>query len=222
MRLTSLHFMGVEIPLRRSFTHARATREKTLNCLVIARLDDGVEGLGEGVPREYVTGETPQTTRYALTTADFSRLAGDFTSFADVVDALRGWDIPTDADHVNHAARCAVEIAVLDAFGRCFDVPIGRAASLILDRRLLHEKPQPVRYSIVIPLAGARKRVWLARLARLAGFGAVKVKVGKDVDDDVAAVESMRRALGPRVDLRIDANGAWSIDQAREALDRMK
>lgn len=46
----------------------------------------------------------------------------------------------------------------------------------------------------------------------LVGFGAVKVKMR--VPTDVELVARVRDAVGPRVALRVDANGAWDVDTA--------
>jgi muconate cycloisomerase len=56
-----------------------------------------------------------------------------------------------------------------------------------------------------------------ARRMKLIGIAQVKVKVG--FDDDVARIRALREALGPRVSLRLDANGAWTIERALEVLD---
>src|SRR5262249_58069942 len=48
----------VRIALRKAIRHASYTRTSTDNLLVRCVLEDGTEGYGEGVPREYVTGET--------------------------------------------------------------------------------------------------------------------------------------------------------------------
>jgi o-succinylbenzoate synthase len=53
------------------------------------------------------------------------------------------------------------------------------------------------------------------------GCRTAKVKVaepGQSLDDDVARVAAVREALGPEGMLRVDANGAWSVDRAVEAL----
>jgi o-succinylbenzoate synthase len=58
--------------------------------------------------------------------------------------------------------------------------------------------------------------------ARLAGAPAVKVKVGRcRVDEDVARVRAVRDAIGPHVPLRVDANGAWDLDAAVDAITRL-
>ncbi len=54
-----------------------------------------------------------------------------------------------------------------------------------------------------------------AQQYRLAGFPAVKMKVGRQpVMDDAALVRAVRQALGPDVALRLDANQAWTFAQA--------
>jgi len=55
--------------------------------------------------------------------------------------------------------------------------------------------------------------------ATLAGYPAVKVKVGFDGDVDLVA--AVRDVVGPRVALRVDANGAWDIDTAVSRLARL-
>ena len=55
--------------------------------------------------------------------------------------------------------------------------------------------------------------------ASLAGYAAVKVKVGFAGDVDLVA--AVRDAVGPRVALRIDANGAWDLDTAVAQLARL-
>ena len=53
---------------------------------------------------------------------------------------------------------------------------------------------------------------------RLYGFAQVKVKVGVAGQDDPARLAVLRRILGPKTDLRLDANEAW---HAAELLDRV-
>jgi o-succinylbenzoate synthase len=56
----------------------------------------------------------------------------------------------------------------------------------------------------------------------LAGFPAVKVKVGRaDPRDDLDLVAAVRDAVGPDVALRVDANGAWDFDTAAAVIRRL-
>ncbi len=58
-------------------------------------------------------------------------------------------------------------------------------------------------------------------IARYPGVRTVKVKVaerGQELADDVARVAETRRVLGPAGRIRLDANGAWTVDEAERAI----
>ena len=54
----------------------------------------------------------------------------------------------------------------------------------------------------------------LARDAVDAGFKHVKLKVGRDLPDDIRRLRIARDAVGPDVRLMIDANQVWEVDEA--------
>ena len=58
-----------------------------------------------------------------------------------------------------------------------------------------------------------------AAAAARAGFTCVKVKVG--VGDDAGRVAAVRAAVGPEVELRLDANGAWDVDEAVRSIEAL-
>ncbi|HEY5978797.1 MAG TPA: o-succinylbenzoate synthase [Microlunatus sp.] len=85
--------------------------------------------------------------------------------------------------------------------------------------------PTPVRDVIevnaTVPAVGPARA---AALVRDAGCRTVKVKVaepGQALTDDLDRVAAVRDALGPRGRIRVDANGAWDVAQATEALGRL-
>jgi L-fuconate dehydratase len=57
-----------------------------------------------------------------------------------------------------------------------------------------------------------------AREALDAGFTHLKLKVGGNLDDDLRRARLMRAAIGPDIRLSLDANQAWSVDEAIVAL----
>lgn len=86
--------------------------------------------------------------------------------------------------------------------------------------------PEPVREQVEVNAtvpAVPPERV-AAVLAGFDGCRTAKVKVaesGQNVDDDVARVAEVRALLGPSAHIRVDANAAWTVDQARDALGRL-
>jgi O-succinylbenzoic acid--CoA ligase len=78
---------------------------------------------------------------------------------------------------------------------------------------LLTERPRSgvCSHALVRDLAEARR-------AMGRGVSALKVKLGvRSLGDDLAWLKGLRRALGPEPVLRVDINGAWSLEEARRA-----
>jgi muconate cycloisomerase len=217
VELTAYH---VRIPLRRPIRHASHRRTETDNLLVRCVLEDRTEGYGEGVPRDYVTGETIDSTLALLRHSDLPgqlEACSDFGRAVALAERLRLAPTPGDDRGIaGNAARCAVELAVLDAYGRALGEPLS-AVTRLLAADLFEPQPR-VRYSGAITTAKGLK-------ARVAGFAMwiyrfrqIKVKVGIAGYDDVDRLRTIRRWVGPRVDLRIDANEAWSTEEAAERI----
>lgn len=86
--------------------------------------------------------------------------------------------------------------------------------------------PEPVRDEVEVNAtvpAVPPERV-AAVLAGFDGCRTAKVKVaerGQSVDDDVARIAEVRALLGPAAQIRVDANAAWTVEQARDALTRL-
>jgi L-alanine-DL-glutamate epimerase-like enolase superfamily enzyme len=52
------------------------------------------------------------------------------------------------------------------------------------------------------------------------GFSTFKLKLG--IGDDAAQVRAVREALGPRAQIRVDANGAWDVETAKRTLSELE
>jgi len=106
------------------------------------------------------------------------------------------------------AARHAVELALLDLRAQREGVPLAK----LLDPRALPEVAVSALLSSVSMPELARE----AQRAAADGFTTLKLKVG--LDDDFARAAVVRDAVGPRVKLRLDANGAWTREEALQRL----
>jgi muconate cycloisomerase len=181
-------------------------------------LDDGTTGWGEGVPRDYVTGETIDSALQLLLNSDLGgqlEPCQDFAAAVAMAERIRLAPVKgDDRECQGNAARCAVELALLDAAGRHFGEPLS-AVTKVVASECYDPRPQ-VRYSGALTGARGLKAPVYALMLRLYGFRAVKVKVGLAGIDDVRRLRGIRRGLGRKIDLRVDANGAWSADNVVE------
>src|SRR5262245_51348125 len=225
MRVVELTAYHVRIPLVRPVRHASHARTFTDNLIVRCVLEDGTQGFGEGVPREYVTGETIDSAIDLLKRSDLGAQLDpcrDFPAAVRMAEHLRLAPVPgDDRDCAGNAARCAAELAWLDACGRRFKDPLSRVTLLLAPE--LYEDAHQVRYSGAILSAREGFKLFLACLrVWLYGFRQVKVKVGIEGCDDVYRLRTVRRRLGKKVDLRVDANEAWTPATAAERIRELE
>ncbi|MBI3411748.1 MAG: dipeptide epimerase [Planctomycetes bacterium] len=224
MRVVELTACPVRIPLKKPIRHASHTRSETDNIVVRCVLADGAIGFGEGVPREYVTGETIESGLELLRRSDLPGQledCGDFAAAVSMAERLRLAPVAGDDRRCQgNAARCAVELGLLDAFGKHFGEPVSAATQRIAPE--LFEPKERVRYSGAITSAQGWKARFAAWKMWIYGFHQLKIKVGIAGQDDVKRVGSIRRRVGGNIDLRVDANEAWRPDEAVQRIQELK
>src|SRR5438105_9661602 len=211
MRVVELEARHIRIPLRRKVTHASHVRTETDNVVVRCALSDGSVGYGEGVPRDYVTGETIDFALDLLRRSDLRTRLTPCENFIEAVhlaERLRLAVVPGDDRMIQgNAARCAVELALLDAYGRTFGEPLMNVTQILAPD--LYEPRERVQYSGAITKAKGWKARVYPLILRLYGFRQMKLKVGIPGYDDVQRTGVIRRWAGRKMDIRIDANEAW-------------
>lgn len=165
---------------------------------------DGVIGHGEAAPLEAYDGVSIERTQAALESyRPVLERSGELNG-AQLVDACRQIDdLP--------AALAAIDLALWDRGGRVRGLPV---SALITDDPAAEV---PVNATVsALDRAGVAEDA--ARAAR-AGFQCVKVKVG--VGDDAGRVAAARAGAGPQIALRLDANGAWDVEEAVRTIDAL-
>ena len=115
----------------------------------------------------------------------------------------------------NWFAKSAIEMACWDVVGRMKGKPV---------YELLGGAVRPLTIRNRFSLGAYPPEVAAERAAQLVavGFQTIKVKVGTGDDEDVARVHAVRAAIGPNIELTIDANAGWSDESARTCLARMQ
>lgn len=224
MTIVAMDLHRIAVPLKQKIRHASHERTESENLVARVTLDDGTTGFGEGVPRLYVTGETVETAMASLARVDVARRIGRPSGLAEVVSRLSEWTLPENEEDprgmAGNAGRCALELAILDAYGKRFGASLSEAIRISrVPGVSLHDRPRPVRYSGAVTAASARKERISCVKMRIYGFQHVKIKVGVPGQDDPARLRMFRKILGRGMDLRLDANEAWSLDSL---IDRVR
>jgi len=209
MRLDRLEIFTFPVPFRTVFRHASAARSRAENIVVRVRDASGLAGYGEGCPRSYVTGET------VAGAAQFIRdRRAAIVAEIDGIDALRRWiDANRAAIDRNPAAFCAVELALLDLFGKAENAPVEDIAGLprlsgaFAYSAILGDSPFPVFW-------------WQFRRYRRAGFSDFKMKASPHAARDRRKLRLFRRHIGGPVALRVDGNNLWQT--AEHCVDHLR
>ncbi len=227
MRIADLTVFSVRIPFKKKITHASHSRTDTDSLVVRCRLMDGTEGWGEGLPRPYVTGENLDQARDVIRATDLvGQLGGDWPELPASVERLSRFDVHRKADDdrgcFGNSARCAIELSVLDALCRVHQQPLSSITALLPMTAAIRTQVDRVRYSGAFTAMTPWKQISRALLMRAFGFHQAKVKVGVPGVDDIALLKRLRSWLGNAVDIRIDANEAWSCTNLREKLEPLQ
>jgi L-alanine-DL-glutamate epimerase-like enolase superfamily enzyme len=214
---------AVDLPFRVPFRHAAAARRTSESLFLRAQLDNGVEGWGECLPRSYVSGESREATLILLRDEILPALVGwSFASRAEVISFLERADgkAPQEwvaSDVPQSAAWCSVDLALLDAVGRTDGEPtwIGDDNRDSTTRNSGGE----CRYSGVV--SADRGWRYLRSLIKIRAFGFTQVKLKLERSGAASTARTARRVLG-RVDLRVDANMAWEVEEALAVIGELR
>ena len=187
---------------RNRITTAYATLPDAHHALVKVHAE-GLVGVGEAPAEIWWTGEDAVSVCNAVTKYLAPALVGQRLGPRDA--ALR-MDAALAA---NPYAKAAVEMAVWDLLGKACGLPLYR---LLGTGTAL---PIPVKYVIGIrdPKSAQDETAW----ALGAGFKYLKVKVGGDLDSDLARVQAVM-AAAPGVPVGVDANQGWNVPTAWRAV----
>src|SRR5258706_8403282 len=169
MTLQRLEASELAIPFKGAFKHASAERHAMQSLWVRAYSASGAQGFGEGCPREYVTGENMSA---ALAFVDRHR--AEWIANLRDVHSLREWVSAHQLEIDAHpAAWTAVELALLDLFGKLNDCSMERLLELPeLDGRF--------RYTAVIGDGPPQQFATQLQQFLKAGFKAFKIKLAPD------------------------------------------
>ncbi len=158
------------------------------------------QGWGEGTIPPYYGVDS------AVMIARWEQAARRASPYPDPLEEIEAWVGPEGPA----AARCALEMALLDRLGRARALPLYRLLDL--------PAPRPLATSFTIAIDTPDAMASLA--ASIPDYPVIKVKLGGDGGDEerLAAI----RAARPDARLRVDANAGWSFEQARAMLRRFE
>lgn len=202
MKIKDIKVWSADLGNTRPYTIAFKTVDEVKNAFVEITLANGVTGIGSGNPSEYVVGENLGQTLDALQEKNLEFLVGrDIREFNQLTYEV--WaKFPR-----NPAARAALDIALHDVFTKFLGVPLVK---------FLGQKIESLPTSNTIGIKNVEETLREAEEFVGKGFSVLKVKLGKDLGEDIERIVKLRERFGNDVVIRIDANQGYDIGQTQE------
>lgn len=195
LRIVAVDTHEVDIPLSDPFAIVQGEISVARNIYIRVTLANGIAGYGESAPFPEITGEDRSATLRAIQGLRGILLGRPVASYRLISRLM------TEADRDHPAARCGLEMAVLDALCRSLGVPMWQFFG--------GDSSQKYQTDITIPMLGEKRCAELADRWYERGFRILKVKVGKNLDADFATIDAIA-AKHSDVEFVIDANQGFS------------
>lgn len=192
----------VRLPLKKPYVLANVTQFAAEYVVVEVETESGVIGIGECAP---FPGETEETQLDIVPT--INGYLGKSIIGKSIFD-LETIHFTLDNTLPGHLfAKGGIDIAIYDAIGKTLKLPV---VSFIGG---LYRKEVPILGGMGVPENGEAAAANAVELVKQ-GFKTIKMKIGRGKKSDVETVSAVREAVGEDVEIRVDANQAYSAAEA--------
>lgn len=201
-----VHFRKYRLPFKSPFVTAAGSFSHREGILIEGELD-GIRFMGDASALPGFSGDTLNEGWQFL------------NAYKNEIESLFSKNKPLsefDSQCINMQAPPSVRFGLSTAMGNL----LSQKAGLTLSRYLnLSSKPK-VPVNVTLGLKPIDLLMEDALCAWKDGFKTFKIKVGQDLEAELAILKKLRKAL-PECHLRIDANGAWKTDEAVDNLNKL-
>ena len=213
MRIANIGIGYIQIPLHTPFRTALRVVDRINDLIVRITADNGLEGYGEAPPTAVITGDTRESIEAAIRSYISPAITGMSLDDPEAVFAAMEKSIAK-----NTSAKAAVDMALYDLMAKEKGIPL---YLLLADGDRSQVRTQ-LQTDLTISLNEVDEMVRDSVRAVRDGYDILKVKVGKGGDKDVERICEIRKAVGPDVTLRVDANQGWSREEAIRTIGKME
>lgn len=207
MKITDIKVEKLQLKLYKPFKVSLGVIEHYDTVVVKVTTDEGISGVGESSPIEFVTGESVDTAILVIKA---------------IAKQLIGMD-PLDIEAVHHvmdrfitnntAAKAGIDIALYDIKGKVMNAPL---------YKVLGGFSNQVETDITLSIAEPEEMAQAAKEKVEKGFKILKVKAGIDPEKDIEAIRLIREAVGSGIKLRMDANQGWTSAEAVRVMNAVE
>ncbi|RPI11609.1 MAG: hypothetical protein EHM71_00285 [Zetaproteobacteria bacterium] len=203
MKIARIDSRIAEIPVRSPYVYSHGALTAFSNVLVWVHTDEGLVGVGEAsfVPGGGVSEETPESTKPMI-----DRYLAPAILGADPFDVERIHRNMDAAVPRNLIAKGGIDLALWDVMGKALGKPAYALLGGVYDPKIL--------CTYTLSIDSPERMAEQALFRKRQGYKTLVVKIGREPATDLQRVRLVRDAVGDEVNIRLDANEAYSPDQA--------
>ncbi|MBW1960329.1 MAG: hypothetical protein JRJ04_02640 [Deltaproteobacteria bacterium] len=206
MKITHIDVFLVNVPLRAKFTTSQSSRTHQRSVVIEVHTDTGLTGLGNVDPSPKYSDESAEEIVSCLKDALIPAML--HKDPRNIVLCMAELDRKT-AGHYH--AKAALDMALHDLTAKELGIPVYR----LLGGAVCESIPLVSSWIGHVP---AQEAADMAIQHVEQGFRTLKIKVGKQIEEDIQRVRAVRKAVGADIQLRIDANEGYTPQQAIRAI----
>ncbi|HTE26320.1 mandelate racemase/muconate lactonizing enzyme family protein [Flavitalea sp.] len=206
MKITHTDIYKFSIPMH-PFTIATGTMHYAQNLFIRVHTEAGGYGVGECSAFPMIVGET-QATCFEMA-KDFAAIWKN-KSAGDIEERMHELHL---AAAFNGTVKSAFDMALYDLAARWENKP--------LYEYLGGKNQKKLETDITVGIGSPDLMAQQAAAFVGDGFRIIKVKLGKDPDEDIERIHAIRKAVPPAIVLRLDANQGWSFEAAVKVLQAL-
>jgi mandelate racemase len=204
MKIRAIRVRAVSAPIRRPLTTSVGTVSSAALLLIDLQTDEAITG------RSYLfaVGKHNLAPLAKLVEAMAEMVKGDELSPLDLERKLRAKYALLGVHNMVLFAIAGIDVAAWDAWAQVLGQPLVRLLGAA-------PRPIPAYNSNGLGLQPVRELPKAATALLKGGFGAVKLRLGRpEARDDLDALRTVKKAIGPQVKLMVDFNQGLSVAEA--------
>lgn len=208
MKINGLHCHIRKMKLKEPYSISYESVDSCDSVFIRICTDKGMTGLGIAAPDFAVTGETADDVFECFTSVIEPFLKGcDVFGYAWIIESLK------DSLPDNPSARAMVDMALYDLLAQKAGVPL---------YKLLGGYRKEIATSITIGIMPVHMALGYTKEHIKRGFKILKIKGGKNVEEDIEKIIRIREAAGKHIKIRFDANQGYSLGESIRFLKETK
>ncbi len=208
MIIRQIEIYKVSIPLKEPFITSLGKEVNADNIVIVIRTDKGLSGFGECNPFMPINGESIDTC--FIVAQYFAKALRN----EDPLNIKKCTGIMNRVIFGNSSIKSAFDIALYDIAAQYAGKPLYEFLGGTENKILITD--------YTVSLGDIEKMTADAIKIKVAGYPAIKVKLGESAEKDIARIKAIRAAVGNEIPIRLDANQGWKVKEAIEVLTALK